>query len=134
MTDKGLNPPALAKILNLPPNAITRYLQGARTPQFDTFIALVDFFDCSADFILGLSEFPKQEGQRFKPTPAFSSQFRTAMKKCNVSQYALQKKTGITWANFNKWLNGIRSPYVDSLIKIANGLDCSVNFLLGRED
>ncbi len=133
MFDKGINAPTLAKVLGLNSTAITRYLQGVRLPKFESFIALVEYFDCSADYLLGLVDFPHPQ-QSFNPTPPFASQFRAAMEKCGVSQYALQKKTGITWSNFHKWLNGNALPYVDSLIKLAQGLDCSVDELLGREN
>ncbi len=134
MLEKGLNPPTLAKEVNIVSNLITRYLRGEHTPQFDNLIALADYFDCSVDFLLGLTEYPKREGQIFKKAPPFSVQFRTAMKKCNVSQYALQKKTGISWSSFHKWLHGYQVPYPDSLIKMATVLECSVDFLIGRED
>ncbi len=134
MFDKRVNAGTLAKNLQIQSPTVTRYLQGVRLPKFETFVATLVYFDCSADYLLGLIDCPKREGQTFKPVPPFAVQFRTAMKKCGVSQYALQKKTGITWSNFHKWLNGLSLPYVDSLVKLAWGLDCSVDYLLGRED
>ncbi len=131
---KGVNAPALAKELGIRSSTITRYLQGVCLPQFEIFVALLEYFNCSADYLLGVIDLPKQEGQNFAPVPPFCRQFRAAMKGCGVSQYALQKRTGITWSNFHKWLNGISLPYADSLVKLANGLDCSVDFLLGREN
>ena len=49
-----------------------------------------------------------------------------------MSQYALKNKTGISWNNFHKWLNGKSKPYPDSLVKIAVAMECTVDFLIGR--
>lgn len=131
MFDKGINAPKLAEDLDMGSNTITRYLQGIRMPNYYTLLALVDYFHCSADFLLGLDEQPRYEST-FIAAPSFAMQFRKAMDDCKVSQYALQKKTKISWNSIHKWLKGERVPYADSLIKIALALDCTVDFLLGR--
>ena len=131
MFDKEISAAELAAAIQVSHNTITRYLQGVRLPKFDALVALVDYFHCSADFLLGISEQPKYESV-FSPTSNFAIQFRKAMEACKISQYALQKKTKISWNNFHKWLKGERLPYVDSLVKIALAMDCSVDFLLGR--
>lgn len=131
MFDKGIKAPALAEQVNVKSNAITRYLRGVHLPRFEIFIALVDFFHCSADFLLGLSDDPQYE-RTYLPTPPFCESFRSALDKHNISQYALQKKTEISWANFHHWLNGTRSPYPDSLVRLAVAIDCTVDDLLGR--
>lgn len=131
MFDKGIKAPALAEQVNVKSNAITRYLRGVHLPTFEIFIALVDFFHCSADFLLGLSDDP-QYGQTYLPAPPFRESFRAALDKYNISQYALQKKTDISWANFHHWLKGTRLPYPDSLVRLAVAIDCTVDDLLGR--
>lgn len=92
---------------------------------------LVDYFHCSADFLLGLSDEPHYE-ENYLPTPPFKDSFRAALGENKTTQYAVQKKSNISWANFHYWLNGIRLPYLDSLIKLANAMDCSIDCLLGR--
>lgn len=131
MFDKGVNAPKLAKELSIGSNTITRYLQGTSTPNFPIFIKLLEYFNCSADFLLGLDEQPLYESA-FAPVAPFGEQLRNALSSCNVTQYALQKKTGISWNNLHKWLKGDRLPYPDSLVKIASAMDCSVDYLLGR--
>ncbi len=134
MLEKGIKASALSKAIGVSDSTISRYTQGLQMPAFEILVALAEYFDCSIDFLLGLTDIPRRENQRFKPVPAFATQFRVAMKACGFSQYALQKKTKISWASFNAWLRGQKLPYPDSLIKIANAMDCSVDFLLGRED
>ena len=131
MFDRGINAPNLAQTLGVGSNTITRYLQGASSPNFEIFVKLVEYFHCSADFLLGKEEQPFYE-KKFLPVPSFAEQFRKAMAECKMTQYALHKKTDISWNNFHKWLNGKSKPYPDSLVKIAGAMDCSVDFLLGR--
>lgn len=131
MFDGEINAPTLAKEVGVRSNTITRYLQGVCYPKFETFILLIDYFHCSADFLLGLSNDP-QYGENFLPTPPFAESFRLALKENGVSQYSVQKKTNISWANFHYWLNGIRLPYLDSLVKLAQALDCPIDSLLRR--
>lgn len=131
MFDRDVNAPKLSKDLGIKSNTITRYLQGVCLPKFEIFIKLVEYFHCSADFLLGLQDDPNY-AVNFLPIPPFSESFKSALKNCNFSQYALQKQTGISWANFHYWLNGIRLPYVDSLVRIAEKLEVSVDYLLGR--
>lgn len=134
MFEKGINPPKLAEALGLNFSAVNRYVEGKRVPKYDTLVALVEYFDCSADFLLGLADYPKRNGQVFKPVQPFSQQLKTMIRACGTTQYALQKKTGISTANFNDWNHGYSKPISDNLVKIAIGLDCTVDQLLGRED
>lgn len=126
-----ISPKALATKTNLAKNSITRYLQGVTLPGFESFVSIIDYFNCSADFMLGLVEFP-DENQKFLSTPPFKEQFRVAMRKCNLSQYAVQKRTKLSWANFDKWLNGKALPSLENLEKLAKAMGCSVDFLIGR--
>ena len=131
MVDRGVNAPKLAKTLGIGSNTITRYLQGVGTPNFEIFIKLVEYFNCSADFLLGVEAQPFYT-KNFLPLPEFAQHFREVMAECNITQYALHKKTGISWNNFHKWLKGERLPYANSLLKLASALGCSVDVLLGR--
>ncbi len=131
MVDKGVNAPKLAKTLGIGSNTITRYLQGVGTPNFEIFIKLVEYFNCSADFLLGVEAQPFYT-KDFLPLPEFPQHFREVMAEYNITQYALHKKTGISWNNFHKWLKGERLPYANSLLKLASALGCSVDVLLGR--
>ncbi len=134
MLERGINPPKLAEILNINYSTINRYIEGKRVPKYENLVALVEYFDCSADFLLGLCEYPKKERQTFKRVQPFSAQLRKVIQACGTTQYALQKKTRISTANFNDWNHGYSNPRSDNLVKLALALDCSVDQLLGRED
>ncbi len=59
---------------------------------------------------------------------------KTIKKELNekgITQREFVKKIGINEANFSKYLKGEKTPQADTLIKIAKGLDCSLDYLLG---
>ena len=131
MSDRCVNPPKLAKTLGIGSNTITRYVQGVSSPAYDIFIRLVEYFNCSADFLLGTGELPLYE-KKFLSIPPFSVRLRQVIEECKTTQYALKKQTGLSWNNFHKWLNGKSLPSPDSLLTLATALEVSVDYLLGR--
>ncbi len=133
MVEKEISSQQLAVEIGVQYAAINRYLRGLRIPKYETLVALVEYFDCSADFLLGLSDYPKREEQIFHQIQAFPVQLRKALCNLGITQYALHRKTKISTANFNDWNHGYSRPRADNLVKLALALECSVDFLLGRE-
>ncbi len=131
MFEKNFKAADLAKQVGVNRNTITRYMQGVRLPTFDNFIKMLDVLNCSADFLVGLVDFPP-ESLVFHPAPPFHERFRELLQLFNFTQYKLHKKTQLSYDDYNKWLKGASTPYVDSLVKLAQAFDCSVDFVLGR--
>lgn len=131
MKEHNFTPIALANKIGVTRNTITRYLSGVRLPSFAVFVKLIETFNCSADFLLGLIEYPPTNVV-FRPIPPFHERFRNLLDSYKMSQYALHQKTNFSYDNFNKWLKGITTPYADNLIRLAKGFDCSVDYLIGH--
>lgn len=52
-----------------------------------------------------------------------------------LSAYKVSKETGISESLFSKWKNNPTSEISSkNLVKLADYLDCSVDYLLGRTD
>ena len=51
-----------------------------------------------------------------------------------ISQYGLSKKIGVWESTISNWLNGKKEPSIESLWKLADYFDVSVDFLIGRDD
>lgn len=130
MSERGLNAPALAKILETDRSNITRYLRGERLPLYQGFIALIEYFNCSADVLLGLSEYSSQE--KFDAVGNFSERLRLVMKETNTTQYRIEKDVKISGGSMYRWLFNQTAPSVESIIKLAQYMDVSVDYLLGR--
>lgn len=54
--------------------------------------------------------------------------------KRNINQLKLALEVGITQESISKYENDTAFPSKDILIKLANYLNCSIDYLLGRTD
>ena len=127
---KEINAPALAKLLGCNRSTLTRYTAGTTTPNLEMFIKLLQYFGSSADVMLGLQDYVRETD--FLEVLPFAERLVYVLKEYGVSQYALIKKTGISWALMYKWTHNQGLPSVENVAKIAQALDCRVDYLLGR--
>ena len=130
MLEKNINAPQLAKELDISRSNINRFLKDERTPNFACFIKLLYFFNCSADYLLGLTDIHTEEP--LHPIPPFGERLRAILKERNISQAQLIEDLQISSAIPYKWLNGIYSPSITSLIRLAEYFECTVDYLIGR--
>jgi len=131
MAERGMNVTKLAAALGVNPSTVSRYVRGVSLPTYGQFVKLLEIFNCSADYFLGITDVDVVDGA-WREVPTFDVRFRALLQEYNLSQYALHKKTGFSYDNFNKWLKGIRSPYLDNLVRLAKAFECSVDYLIGR--
>ena len=64
----------------------------------------------------------------------FTEKFVQYLNTHNLTAYQVAKNTGISQGLMNDYKNGVKIPSVLNLAKIADFLDCSVDYLLGRTD
>ncbi len=132
MNDNGQNATSLAEIINSNRTSIAEYVRGVRLPSASVFFAMLNYFKCSADFLLGLTD-STADGKIFKAMPPFGERLREVMDFCGYSQYRLEKELRLSGSIVYKWLFGKSLPSVENLVKISLHMSCSVDFLLGRE-
>ena len=63
----------------------------------------------------------------------FVDRLKELLETENVTQYALSKKIGISQSAVSNWLSGKKEPCIESLWKIADYFDVTVDYLIGRE-
>ena len=132
MDDAGLNGIALAKALGCSRVTVSGLLNGAHTPSTKLLIKIVEYFNCSTDYILGLTDYPKRE--KFDNVKPFGQRLKLCLSLAGKTEYRLQTDLNISRSLTYRWLNGIAIPSIDSLKNLAKYFDCSVDFLLGREN
>jgi len=59
--------------------------------------------------------------------------FEQLLRKHNLSAYKVSKMTGVTQSTLSDWKRGRSTPKTDTLQKIADYFDVSVDYLMGRE-
>ena len=106
--------------------------RGARLPSTEVLLSLAEYFQCSADYLLGLVEFVPEKTSYSAPVQNFGEHFRKILEETNVSQYQLTKKYHISGNLIHRWLNNKTMPSVANLIKLSQCLDVPVDVLIGR--
>lgn len=112
-------------------SSISRYLSGEALPTLETTVKLADYFNCTTDFILGLKS--ENEAGKFNACPPFGERLLKICSEKGISRYRLQKLTNISESVMRYWVQGKTSPSVLNVALIAEKLEISVDYLLGRE-
>ena len=123
----------LGKILNHNVHDIYHWKsgKGKYMPSVENLLKLADYFCCSVEFLLGLEEENRLPNPKLRPP--FSDRFRRVAELKGFTLYKLGKATKMGTAQYYAWINKASEPSLDSLMRIAAVLDCSVDYLLGRE-
>lgn len=52
----------------------------------------------------------------------------------DLTEQTLAEKSGVPIACISSYVRGLQAPYVDTLVKLADYFNCSIDYLLGRTD
>ena len=130
MQERNLKAPTLADILGTHRTNITRYQQGKRLPSYGLFIKMVEYFNISADVLLGRLDYC--DVQEFQPVQSFAETFKKAIDETKVTQYRLQQDLHFSSATTYCWLLNTRIPSIEHIDQLADYLDVTIDYLLGR--
>lgn len=64
----------------------------------------------------------------------FCDRAKTRMKELHITTRQLAKSIGMTESTVSRYLSGNRSPKIEELVKIAETLECSADYLLGLKE
>jgi len=128
---KNVTPEKLAETIGVNESTVYRWKNNKSNLSMTNLIKLANYFNCSLDFLLGrnneiLTYIPKSP-------MLFSKRLREIMKEYNISSYKLRKISRYDGKYFQKWDRGA-DPLAQTLIELADIFDCSIDYLIGRED
>ena len=131
MEEKGLTAKELSSILGMKNSvSLSVWLHDKYKPRLNYAILIADYFNVSLDYLF----FDKEdEKNKFKKAPPFDEQLKKILKEFDKSWYRMIKDKVCTFDNFYKWFNLKSVPNMDSVIKIADYLSVSLDYLVGRE-
>ncbi|MCL2860845.1 MAG: helix-turn-helix domain-containing protein [Firmicutes bacterium] len=132
MADRALNMNQLSKNIGCVIQAVSNWVNGKYYPRYFMLIKMSDYFDCSIDYILGLSDNKKFELS--KKQSNFHERLDLLLKRNKLTKYRLAKLSEIGDSAISKWIISGRIPETATLIAIAKALGCSVDYLLGRTE
>ena len=121
----------LAEKLGVHSTAVSGWARGASLINLANAVKIADFFECSLDYLAGISEVDRNVPAR--PLEPFYTRLRAVMKSCNVTRYRIAKETEYKDAYFTKWSRGA-VPDLITVIKLAQYLNVSLDYLVGRTD
>ncbi len=113
-------------------SVIYNYLSGARIPTVAMLVKMANYFHVTTDYLLGLAS--DSYAQSFHIPPPFCERFQYLLKYFNKSKYSVYTTLKISSSNVNTWASGKHFPSLESVIRLAGFFDCTVDFVIGREN
>lgn len=131
ISDENIDAEILAKAVNIDRSVIYKYLRKECLPNLPNFILIADYFQCSADYLLGLSD--NNIKAPFKKARPFSQSFKQLLSDKHLNRTQFRKEIHFARQSVDDWYNGKRNPTVDNIITIAKHFGYTIDCLLGRE-
>ena len=118
--------------------SITTYLQGSCLPRYEALARIADYFEVSADYLLGLEEeniYCYHTVCEIEEIPdLFICRLKELMREKGFSQGKLAEKIKMQQASISKWIRKRAMPETFALMDLATkAFDCKVDYLIGRE-
>ena len=132
LNEHNLTKSYLAAEIGVSASRITDYINNDKYPTVKTLIKIADYFNCSTDYLLGREY--EQHHNSFNVFVPFAERIKFLLDYFKLSDKDIYQNTEITKSRYFEWINGKRNPSLDNIIKLADILGCSVDFILGRED
>lgn len=132
--EKNINLKQLAELVNIQDSLLYKYDNGKSLPTIKNIVKLANFFDCSVNYFVGLTDKPKNITfcNNYNKT-LFYPRYSELLDKNNTTHYLLSKKLKFSMSSLRNWKNG-GIPYLDTLCKLAQFFDVSVDYLIGRSN
>ncbi len=129
MIINNLSPAGLARVSGCPETTVSGWLTGNSVPKKNNLLKLSNHFNCSFDYILGLTD--DRTIYRNDISSTFDVRIMQILKEKKITKNALATMCNFHSSRFKSWLVNGNIPQTENLIVIAIKLECSVEYLLG---
>lgn len=135
----GLTQKEVARLLGTVQGVYSKWERGVYEPNYENLSMLACIFDVSIDFLLSdYIEFSKDKYLRMQESyliisNVFPQRLKEIRIKRGLTQTELGEKVGVKQSTFTNWENGKREPNFEIVIKLADLLEVSVDWLFGRK-
>jgi len=130
-SSKELTMKRLGEAVGLSMQAINDIEKGRRTTTADKLIAIAEYFDVSVDYLLGTVDIPEQTSNT---KSKLGERLTDHLKQKGISLSDASEHFGISKSYINRILTGDAVVPIEVLSAIADYLDVSTDYLLGRSD
>lgn len=101
-------------------------------PTAASAVKVADYLDCSLDYLFGRSS--QREFIRAASPVSFKTRLKDILCAQSTSRYKIARACGIEPSLMSKWLLNGCMPKIESLLKLADYFNCSLDYLVGRSD
>lgn len=129
LVENDLSRLQLSKTLGISFETINGYFNKGFYPELSIAIKIADYFDCSLDFLMGVSEDVHCNDKNDLP---FIDTVKKLIKERKISIEKLMRAIALGETNFYRWQRGNNKPSMSSLIAIAKYFDVSIDYLVGH--
>ena len=130
---EGLTQQEVAELVHVERGVYTNWELGNRNPNYENLSMLACVFDVSIDYLLGDYLEISKERYLMKTSNVFPQRLKELRLKKGLTQTELGEKVGVKQSTFTNWENGKREPNFETIIKLADLLEVSLDWLFGRE-
>ena len=136
---KGITQQKVAHLLGTVQGVYSKWERGVYEPNYENLSMLSCIFDVSIDFLLSdYIEISKDKYLEMQESDliisnVFPQRLKEIRIKRGLTQTELGKKVGVKQSTFTNWENGKREPNFEIVIKLADLLEVSVDWLFGRK-
>lgn len=117
----------MAKMLKVSQGTLSNWERGVHDIDQENLDFLAEFFNVSVDYILGRSSIPNPYVINI-----FSTNLKQIRKVKDVTQHELAKYLSVSQQAVAKWETDKATPDPDTLKKMADFFDVSIDYLLGH--
>ena len=126
----------LAEETALKRKSVYNWLKGVTYPTAESLLVLANYFQVSADYIIGLNDveedMPKVEVSAEEAQKSIVKHLNAYKERRNITYYRLAKLLGVGQGTMARWFKEGATPEMAILIRISKLLDKSLDELLGR--
>lgn len=130
MFDANIKSDKLGEAIGVTGQAVRKWTSGSRLIFRTQLIKIVEYFNCSIEFLIGRTE-NKIDFEPYE-CPVFYERLRAVMEKYGISYYRLVNDTRFRENFIDQWKNG-SDPHLETLLELADYFGCTIDYLVGRE-
>lgn len=136
---KGFTQQKVACLLGTVQGVYSKWERGVYEPNYENLSMLACIFDVSIDFLLSdyidisKDKYLKMQESDLIISNVFPQRLKEVRIKRGLTQTELGEKLGVKQSTFTNWENGKREPNFEIVIKLADLLEVSVDWLFGRK-
>jgi len=130
MFESNITVDQLSAALGVSKSTVCRWRLGKRNISLQYALRLAEYFNCSLDFLVGRAD--SKLDFTPQPYPPFYKRLRAVMKESGITWYRIVKDGIVSDNNLSTWKGGT-SPYLQSVINLADYFGYTLDYFIGRE-